>query len=285
MMASANALEQFLSKEDPATYSLLDEEEVGSSVEAADGYLWKALHASYAKESSDTCSVHGLLAESICNRLKEINGNPLVEIVSPDAMTSFKTMFKMAVCVARRGDGQDFSKSFTFCNAGFHDAEPEVLLLRYEELTAFSVFGDFEEELEKYARLSFSIGNYQHMPNSCGKEKELNNRKGSNYGGMLRLENGYLVNDQFALFSRWYEEQRKNEADETVYRNWIDCMVLNRVLRDYADAEALYYKMMSEESSARRIDLFAQYLHAVNNCIEKRGTAMVDRLQTSVADA
>lgn len=212
---------------------------------------------------------------------------------SADMMSNFFYVLKMAIAfvepVLLGKTYADIKPNTEFNGIGnqygiekecFHRVFPlyEVALkARGKELgPLFPALLRLQAQLGEFAKCSSQIGNYGYILNELGNDKDLNRRKG-NARKRLRCSNGFVVNDQFALYAEWIEGHKSAGVNQI--RQWKKGMVLEGVWDFFLDASEQYQIIFYARDPLTRIVAFASYLEMINAAIKKRSKQIMKAIR------
>lgn len=211
------------------------------------------------------------------------------DIYSKDMMSNFFYVLKMAIAFVEPAflgkKYSDIKPNTEFNHIGYQfgaeeDCFHKVFFVyeaarkaRSKELgPLFPVLIGLQEQLGEFAKRSSQIGNYGCIINKLGRDKNLNQRKGNSLI-RLRCPNGFVANDQFALYTEWVEGHKL--AGANLVKRWKRDMVLGDVWNIFLDASKQYQNVFYLKDPVARIAAFTSYLEMINSAIKKRSEQIV----------
>lgn len=243
-------------------------------------------------------SDRGNVQKSMYDRLmSEVNtckscesSKPKHENYSEDLMTNFGYTFKIIFKLIKELDtsgvvdlgwnaysGSSAPSYSSFCSGGFR---------LFEEFVSehYSKEGPkLMEALNTFARCSSMLGNYCCIPTQLDPigVSGLNIMKGGVGVSLFVYDdrrNKYRVNDQFALFVEWLDENAAEEDQKTIER-WKEKMLLEKTWGAYKEAASAYKNIFKRSTRAGRIGAICDYLFQVSEAIENRSREIVNELK------
>lgn len=138
------------------------------------------------------------------------------------------------------------------------------------------------KNLGRFARCSSMLGNFCCIPSrlTLVNISSLNIAKGNCRKGLYVFADGkkYPVNDQFALFVEWLDENAAEEDQKTIER-WKEKMLLEKTWDAYKEAASAYKNIFKRSTRAGRIGAICDYLFQVSEAIENRSPEIVEKLK------
>lgn len=221
---------------------------------------------------------------------------------SADRMTNFYYTLKMAIAFLspeRIGmKREEVSPDVLYSRVGPREGRIEV----YRKSTCFSelyqiygpaledakntidedVVASLEGAMDEFAKRSSTLGNYCCIPKRWRDIDSLNISKANHlFLSDTSEKDVYLLNDQFALFLAWInEEQSKASREENaIVRRWKRKMLIGCCSKNYRDAFRCYKRAFAEKDPEEQIRVFAEYVGHVNAAIKDRSVAIVKKLE------
>lgn len=252
----------------------------------------------YASDSGEVQrSVYGRLISQtdLCGRCRKNESK--CGIYSKDLMTNFYYVLKMAVAFLNPeklkedgiiSQGTHFEIISPYDDEGRRYRETKCytnLLSAYidglsEASASDDVIKNVSTHMNRFAERSSWLGNYTCLIMEIGQEESLNNRKGNVVCPLFLSDNKTIINDQFALFAEWVDENTTAEEQDMIDA-WKKAMLLDgEVWELYRDAAEKYKSIWEQEPKdpENRLAAFAAYLELVNSAIELRSERIVRAL-------
>ena len=201
-----------------------------------------------------------------------------------DLMTNFGYVFNEVLAILKKSerlsapessyaeDPYAFSAQFS---RGYRD------LLELEKDSSIVGVKRLIGQLERFARNSSKLGNYACIPFAISGRR-CNSYKASGMSVPIRIDGekkNLCVNDQFALFLEWINENASCREKASVIAPWEKDMLIDCCEGYYKQAVWYYKQAFTSTTQRERIANFAEYLKCVNAAIEIRSEQIVKTIK------
>lgn len=237
----------------------------------------------YASDSGEVQrSVYGRLTSQtdLCGRCRKDESK--CGIYSKDLMTNFYYVLKILLAILNPDlFAKGVKPSMNFAKSGPQEYCKTCCMHLCQAIINNDIYlrentSNLINAAKTNAMLSSTLGNYCCIPRRMKKwDGSLNVGKGIN----LSLDE-YWINDQFALFAEWVDENTAAEEQDMI-DVWKKAMMLDgEVWKLYRDAAEKYKSIWEQEPKdpENRLAAFAAYLELVNSAIELRSERIVRAL-------
>lgn len=226
--------------------------------------------------ASDSGGVQQSMYEAMFNRNCDKCEDTCNEY-SKDILTNFVYVFKRSIKVLEGADNIWCSgNTGGFGNKGcFSVGYREKFVPISEKLESSALI----QELNEFACISSTLGNYGCIPCRLNGQGRINSRKG-NAWGTLEMTDGegdtFYVSDQFALFLKWVELNKRvgDKIDK-----WKERMRLSCWEKAYADASKKWEKAYRlPDGSEEKLSEYAEYLKIVKQATVCRSNQIIQTI-------